>query len=445
MRDLLLLAFIAAGLLATIRYPFAGLLLWAWFTLATPHQAAYLAGSLPLNLVIAAVTMLALLVHGEFGRVRMTALSWMILAFTFWLGVSQVFSLWPENSAGPADRLLKIMVFVFLCSITVTSRLRFHALLWTFALVMGFHGAKGGAFTLATLGQGRYEGIPNTILFDNNHMGIALAASLPIFTYLAQQSRERLVRWGIWLVMGLTVIGIVGTHSRGALLSLVALAGWTWLKSDRKLLGAALGAAAILAALPVLPEDWTSRMETIAEAGEDASFQGRVDAWVINAKLAQEHPFTGAGLRNSYEGQISRQVSMRTPRAAHSIYFEVLGGMGFVGLGLYLVMLGYGVLAARRAERTYAHEPGGRWRARFGRQAQASLVVFGVGGASVSMEMWEGYLLVIALVSALTRIDLQASTSDGGYEVERVRRRGARAQGRRPVLAQRTRGLEGTA
>ena len=437
MRDLILVAFLAAGLLTTIRYPFAGLLLWAWFTLATPHQAAYAAGQLPLNMVIAAVTFIAFFWHGEFGRVRLTTLSWIILAFTAWLGVSQAASLWPENSAEPADRLLKIMIFVFLCSVTTTSRLRFHALLWVFALVMGFHGAKGGAFTLATLGQGRYEGIPNTILFDNNHMGIALAASLPIFFYLARQSGERLVRWGVWLVIALTVIGIVGTHSRGALLSLLALGGWLWLRSDRKILGAAAAAVLAVSALPLLPTDWTERMETITEADEDASFQGRVDAWVINWELAKAHPVTGAGLRNSYESWISSQVSARTPRAAHSVYFEILGGMGFVGLALYLGMLGYGFLTARRAERQYAEAPGGRWRARFGRQAQASLVVFCVGGASVSLEMWEGYLLVIALVSALARIDLAATTSQAGYEVERVRRRAARRP-ERPALARQT-------
>ena len=431
MRDALLLAFIAAGLLAAIRYPFTGLLLWAWFTLATPHQAGYLAGELPLNLVIAGVTFVSFFFHGEFGRVKITPLAWIIAAFTAWLGLSQMFSLWPENSAEPADRLLKIMIFVLLCAVTTTSRLRFHALLWVFALVMGFYGAKGGAFTIIKLGGGLYEGIPDTILYDNNHLGIAMAASLPIFLYLAGQSRERLVRWGIWLVFSLTVIGIVGTHSRGALLALLAFGGWTWLRSSHKLVGAAAGIAVALVGLQFVPTQWTERMETIAEAGEDASFMGRVDAWVISYELAKEHPLTGAGLRNSYERRISREVSDRTPRAAHSIYFEILGGMGFVGLGLYLVMLGYGIVSAMRAERRYADEVGGRWRSRFGRHAQASLIVFCVGGASVSLEMWEGYLLVIALVSALGVIDLQASTDKAGFEARRVRDRAARDARRR--------------
>lgn len=426
MRDLLLLAVLAGALLTTIRYPFVGLLTWAWFTLGTPHAAAFTAGQFPLNLAIAAVTFVVFFFHGEFGKVRLTGLSWIILAFTGWLVISQLFSVWPENSAEPFDRLIKIMVFVFLCAASATSRLRFHALLWVLALVMGFHGAKGGLFTIATLGEGRVEGIPGTLLGDNNHLGISLTATLPIFLYLAGRARSQMVRYAILGVAALSVIAIIGTQSRGALLSLIALAGVSWLRSDKKLLTGILGAAVVFAAVPFLSDAWVARMETIKTADEDASFQGRIDAWVINWKLAQENPITGVGMRNSYRTEISETVSDRTPRAAHSIYFEILGGMGFVGLGLYLTMLGYGVLAARRAEKAFKSDPGGRWRSEYARHAQTSLIVFAVGGASVSLEMWEGYLMLIALVSVLPRVDLAASTERASFEARRVRARAER-------------------
>ena len=435
MRDVLILTFLAGALLMTVRYPFAGLLVWGWFTLATPHQAAYVAGSLPLNLMIAAITLVSFYFHGEFGRLKMTGLAWLILAFTIWLGVSQAFSLWPENSAEFTDRFVKVMVFILLCTTATTSRLRFHALLWTFASVMGFYALKGGAYTILTLGSHRYEGIDGTVLFDNNHMGIALATSVPVFLYLAQQVRGPLVRLALYGVALSAVIAVVGTQSRGALVALAALGGWTWLRSSRKIVTGLLGAACLLAALPFLPEHWTERMATISEAAEDESFMGRVDAWVINTQLAKENPLTGAGLRNPYVKDIAVTVSDREPRAAHSIYFEILGGTGFVGLALYLAMLAYGLLTAMLAERRYAAEPGGRWRARFGRHAQASLIVFGVGGASVSLEMWEGYLLLLALVGALARVDIAATTERPGFEIARIRRRAEIAQARVRIKA----------
>ena len=53
MRDILLLGFTGLCLVAALRYPFAGLLTWAWFTLLTPHQEAYGLYGVPLNVVIA--------------------------------------------------------------------------------------------------------------------------------------------------------------------------------------------------------------------------------------------------------------------------------------------------------------------------------------------------------------------------------------------------------
>jgi hypothetical protein len=33
-----------------------------------------------------------------------------------------------------------------------------------------------------------------------------------------------------------------------------------------------------------------------------------------------------------------------------------------------------------------------------------SMLIFGVGGASTSMEMWDGYLLIIALIGATAKL-----------------------------------------
>jgi probable O-glycosylation ligase (exosortase A-associated) len=412
MRDLLLLLVIASALLATVRYPFVGILTWAWFTLAAPQQAAYLANQLSLNMLIAAGTIGVLLVRGELWRPRMSVLTWLILAFSFWLCVSQAFSLLPAVSAVPFDRFVKIMVFIFLCALTVTDRLRFHALLWMLVLIMGFYGAKGGVFTVMVVGQTQYYGLDNTILYDNNHMGIALAATLPLLIYLAQRSAHRYVRWGCWGVLALSLVAIVGTHSRGAFVSLLVLAGLIWWRMPHKAITGALGVIIAILGVQLLPEHYTDRMETIGTATEDRSFQQRLEAWEINWLLARENPVTGAGVRVPYTDEAAATVSSYEPRAAHSIYFEVLGGTGFVGLALYVAMLGYGVLAAGRAMKVHAGDPKEEWRAHFARYGRMSLIVFCVGGASVSMEMWEGYLIVLALISSLRMMDPATARAD---------------------------------
>lgn len=135
---------------------------------------------------------------------------------------------------------------------------------------------------------------------------------------------------------------------------------------------------------------------------------GRVDAWIVNYKLANEHPLTGAGLRNPYKTEIAATVDQeRAPRAkaAHSIYFEVLGGAGYVGLVLYLAVLATAFRQLGRIARAHQKTADARpWLKQFGADVQLSLMVFCFGGLSTSMEMWDGYLLIIAMTAAATRI-----------------------------------------
>lgn len=407
MRDALLLLVIAIGLLAALRYPFAGILTWAWFSLMTPHQMAFGVFGLQLNLIIAAWTIVALVINGDAFRFRFDAITAWLLAVMGWLFVSQAASLDPENSAEYFDRFTKTLLFVLLCVQTATSRLRLHALIWTFVLSIGFFAAKGAVFTLATLGEFRVQGVPNTVLEDNNHMGIAIATTLPMILYLRSVAARPLIRMGLGVLFLLSVFSIFGTQSRGAFISLVVFAAFMWWKSKNKI---SIAAAALLCALPAIafmPSKWSERMSTITEAASDDSFMGRVDAWVINTKLALQHPLTGVGLRNSYQKAIAEKVDpVRAPRAraAHSIYFEMLGGAGFVGLFFYLMLFATAYMKANQLYRAGASSAPQPWGSRFGYYGQISLVVFAVGGSSASMEMWDGYLVVIACIAAAARL-----------------------------------------
>ncbi|MFN3960127.1 MAG: putative O-glycosylation ligase, exosortase A system-associated [Parvularculaceae bacterium] len=412
MRDALLLMVIAAGLLAALRYPFTGILVWAWFSLMTPHQMAFGVYGLQLNLIIAAATILALVFNGEAFRFRFDAITGWLIAVMAWLFVSQAASLDPQNSAEYVDRFTKTLLFVILCVQTATSRLRLHALIWVFVLTMGYFAAKGAVFTILTLGEFRVQGVPNTILEDNNHMGIAIATTLPMILYLRSVAAKPWVKTGLGVLFALAIFAVIGTQSRGAFISLVVFGGFFWWKSRSKI---AIAAAAMLLALPAIafmPSKWTERMSTITEAGQDDSFMGRVDAWVINTKFALQRPLTGAGLRNPYQQKLAEKVDpVRAPRAkaAHSIYFEMLGGAGFVGLFLYLMLLATAYFKGNRLYRDGAGVEPRPWKARLGYYAQMSLVVFGVGGASTSLEMWDGYLVIIACIAAAARLPQTAA------------------------------------
>ncbi|WP_428409180.1 putative O-glycosylation ligase, exosortase A system-associated [Hyphococcus sp.] len=425
MRDLILLGFTALCLAAAIRHPFAGLLTWAWFTLMTPHQAAYGVYGVPLNVIIAGVTIASYIVSGEISKFRFDPITALIVLFGGWLMIAQAFSLSPENSAVYHDRFIKTLLFIVLCAQMAAGKLRFHALVWTVVASIGFFAAKGAAFTFATLGQYRVQGLPNTILEDNNHFGIAVATILPLILYLREESARPLVRRGLLAMFCLAIIAIIGTHSRGAFLALIAFSGFFWIRAKHKF--AILGGLILVTApaIAFMPGKWTERMSTIGEATQDASFMGRVDAWVINYKLAAAHPMTGAGLRNSYEKEIAQSVDIERAeraKAAHSIYFEVLGGSGFVGLFIYLSLFAAAFLSSWRIYLSRNNQRLAPWKSRFAYYAQMSLTVFAIGGASVSLEMWDGYLIVIALIGALSKM-AGADAKPVGHALREARQR----------------------
>ncbi len=432
MRDLILLGFTALCLAAAIRHPFAGLLTWAWFTLMTPHQAAYGVYGVPLNVIIAGVTIASYIVSGEISKFRFDPITALIVLFGGWLMIAQAFSLSPENSAPYHDRFIKTLLFVVLCAQMAAGKLRFNALVWTVVAAIGFFAAKGAAFTFATLGQYRVQGLPNTVLEDNNHFGIAVATILPLILYLREESARPMVRRGLLVLFCLAIIAIIGTHSRGAFLALIAFGGFFWIRAKHKFAILAGLVLVMAPAIAFMPGKWTERMSTIGEATQDASFMGRVDAWVINYKLAAAHPMTGAGLRNSYEKEIAQSVDIEraeSAKAAHSIYFEVLGGSGFVGLLIYLALFAVAFFTSCRIYLSRGNERLAPWKWRFAYYAQMSLVVFAVGGASVSLEMWDGYLIVIALIAALSKMAV-ADAKPVGYALREARMRNWRGRKR---------------
>lgn len=407
MRDIVLLVVIAALLAVSLRRPFVALLLWAWFTIMTPHQLAYGVYGIPLNMVIAGVTILGYVISGEIARMRFDPITVLLVVFAGWITLAQAFSLEPGNSAEYHDRFLKTLLFIILCAQMATTKLRIHALVWVLVAGIGFFAAKGALFTGMTLGQYRVQGLPNTILEDNNHFGMATATILPLIFYLSSQVKSKWLKYGLLGLLSLCIFAIIGTHSRGAFVSLAAFGGLFWLRSRHKVTIIAAMIVLLAPAIAFMPAKWTERMTTITAATEDASFMGRIDAWVVSTKLANAHPVTGAGLRNSYLSDVAASVDPeRAPRAraAHSIYFEILGGTGYLGLLIYLSLFAAAFAATANILFVKKRADLPQWQSDLARAIQNSLLVFMIGAASVSMEMWDGYLMLIALSSAMAVI-----------------------------------------
>ena len=401
MRDLLLMSIIVGGSLAALRRPWIGAILWTWVSVMNPHeQFAWRAAYWPVALIVAVCTMIGLLLSKDRQNPFLGAPVWALLGFTLWICVTLPFSIFFEDSFPLWERSMKIYLMIFVTLALINTRQKLDWFIWITVFSLGFYGVKGGAFTLATGGNYLVWG-PGGFIGGNNEVALALVMTIPLMRYLQMQSSRKWIRLALGAAMFLTTISVLGSHSRGALLAVVAMASYFWWKAESKLgWGLAIGVVALVI-LPFMPEQWWSRMETIGTYQQDASAMGRINAWWMAWHLAQDRFFGGGFMIAT--GSVFRIYAPvpDDPHAAHSIYFQVLGEHGFVGLFIFVSM---GVLtwfAASRLIRQSTQDPATKWAADLAAMIQVSMFGYAVGGAFLSLAYFDlPYDMMVAVVVA---------------------------------------------
>ncbi|MGZ8941099.1 MAG: putative O-glycosylation ligase, exosortase A system-associated, partial [Limisphaerales bacterium] len=403
MRALVVLAAFGSFLVLAISHPQVGLYAWGWLTLMQPHQEAWGMKGFRLNLVVAIATIVFWILSKEPKKLPPGPTSMLILAFMMWMVVAQMVSLRPNYSWYYFDQFIRVMIFTILCLIMLNTKARVHAMIWIICISVGYYTVKGGIFTVLTGGAYHVFGPINTMISDNNHIGGAAVFIIPILNYLRISTEARWIRIGLILSIVLTIFCILGTQSRGAFVALALIAVPFWWRSRNRVMLAMVLVPLAVGALNFMPESWSARMQTIEAAGADASFQGRIDAWVIATKIALGNPLTGGGFRVPYLQEIADAYlsEPRKARAAHSIYFEILGSMGFVGLALFVSIIALAFWNASWIRHHTRNEAGLRWAGDLANMAQISLMAYCVAGAALSLEFWEGPWLMFVILARL--------------------------------------------
>ena len=427
MRDLILLAALLGVIPLILRAPVAGLLVWIWITLMNPQREVFgMLRGFELNLYVAALTALAWAASKERKVVPGNLLTVALVLFTAWACVTTYAALYRPYSYWIWDRTLKSMVLALVVMTLANSRTRIQAVLWMMVASIGYYGVKGGGFVLLTGGHSHVYGPDNTMISDNNALGLALIVMLPLMNYLRVTSRVAFTRMVMLGVIVCTFLAIFGTYSRGALVALGAAGAAYAMRSRSGVLLVVLAAILIGFVPSFLPAGWTQRMSTIQAYDQDESFNGRVSAWRTSYNIAAARPLVGGGFSSvdvtSVVRQFSSPGSLTSGKAAHSIFFQVLGDHGFVGFALYVFVLiatWLNTVMVLGASRT---RPDLAWAAQLARMMQVSLVAFLVGGAALSMAYYDGFLILFALTASLAQVVRRPAGQNVGETTPRWRR-----------------------
>ncbi|MBH9576515.1 putative O-glycosylation ligase, exosortase A system-associated [Inhella proteolytica] len=413
MRDLLILAIIGGGSLYALRQPWFGAVLWTWVSILNPHREfGYVSAYQPVAAVVAGCTLLGLLVTPQRQHpFKAPAVGWM-LAFMAWTWITLPSSLYFEQSLDMWDKTSKIFLMLFVTLALLRDEKQLHWFIYAVVLSLGFYGVKGGVFTATSGGVYRVWGPPGTFIEGNNEIGLALIMAIPLMHYLQMRTPRRWEYWAWYPAMGLTALTVLGTHSRGALLSLAAMALFFWWRSEKKGIGLIVLLAIGLVGLSFMPEHWWSRMETIQTYEQDESAMGRLNAWQMAFNLANDR-FFGGGFSIYWADIFQRYApNPKDIHAAHSIYFQVLGEHGWVGLLLFMALW---ISTWRSASQLRSLTKGNealRWAGHLGSMVQVGLIGYATGGAFLSLAYFDlpyNMMAMVAIAVPLVKEHLKAT------------------------------------
>lgn len=409
MRDIFLLLIVFSTIPMIFMRPHVGILAWCWVSYMNPHRLAWgFAYEFPVALVIGIATLLAWAFSKEPKKLQINFVSGLLLAFVFWMSFANLFAMVPDLAFEKWTQSAKILLMTFATMMLMGTRERLHALVWVAVISLAFFGIKGGVFTILKGAEFRVWGPPGSFIADNNALAMALVMMLPLVRYLQLHTEARLIRIGLYGAMILIAFSIIGSQSRGAFLGASAMAAFMLIKSRQRLLLGGIVVAFLAVAVIFVPSTWIDRMKTIETYEQDGSALSRLEVWGFAIKIAHDHPIVGGGFRVSYNDSIYLKyvpdARKGRGRNYHSVYFEILGELGYVGLSIYLAVL---FAVWRSGSRTIAltkNRPNLQWAADLARMTQVSLVGFVVAGAFQNLAYFDFYFCLVAILFLVQQV-----------------------------------------
>jgi putative inorganic carbon (hco3(-)) transporter len=253
----------------------------------------------------------------------------------------------------------------------------------------------------------RHYIIGATFLGDGNDFSLSLCILLGFAVEMSLIQTSKAKKIFYWALMGLLVLAIVASQSRGASLGMAAVFGYMWWRSPRKAAGVVIIVISAFAVLLYAPDVYFQRMSTLSAPSQDSSAEGRLHAWRAGTKMAL-HNVLGVGAGN-FPNNFPKYRAPEAPArwmTAHSMYFLILGELGFLGL-LLLIKLVFGNFRSnvRLRKRLEQQDP-----KKFAPDIRsldmfnAGVLGFAVAGAFLSVTYYPHIFVLAGLAIALRRV-----------------------------------------
>jgi probable O-glycosylation ligase (exosortase A-associated) len=404
MRDLVIISLVFIGSVYALKQPWIGIMVWTWLSIMNPHRYAWgYAYDMPLAAITAACTLIGIMTYKEKQSPFKGSPVTILFLFVCWITISWLMGIDVGGDYYQWTKVMKIDAMIFVALIALRTKMHIFALTWTAVGSLALLGIKGGIFTITSGGNYRVWGPPGSFIEDNNELALALVMTIPLLRFLQLQLTNKWARHGITLSMILCAASALGSHSRGGFLAISAMTLFLWWRGKNKIATGFIIAIVACSLLLFMPAEWMGRMNSISSYEEDRSTLGRFSAWWTAWNLAWHYPF-GVG----FDAARPFLFALYSPypdfvHAAHSIYFQILGNHGFIGLGLFLALWITTWRSAAWLTNNTPNIPETKWCKDLGNMARVCLAGYAVGGAFLSLAYFDFPYTVMAIV-VLSRI-----------------------------------------
>jgi O-antigen ligase len=200
----------------------------------------------------------------------------------------------------------------------------------------------------------QYEGRYSATGVNANDVALILILGLPIGLPLAMQllfaARRNLIGTLQQVInifyIPLSIFSIILTGGRTSIIAIVPfgifIIGTQEIKVERKILIFVILLVSFLALFPLIPQSVINRIGTVGDSIREADLGGRVTMWQKSIEVLAQHPILGVG-----SGAIDRTIG----GAVHNTLITVVTETGFVGIILFLSILGLVVYEVLRLPR----------------------------------------------------------------------------------------------
>ncbi|NOR68342.1 MAG: putative O-glycosylation ligase, exosortase A system-associated [Methylomarinum sp.] len=399
MRDIFVTLVVFGTLPYVFKRPHIGILLWGWLGYMNPHKLSWgFAHDFPFAKITAIVILMGLFFLKEPKKIPWTIETRILMVFIIWMFITTQFAMYPWLADPQWDKVWKIQLMTFVTIILMQDKWRVQAMVWVIALSLGFYGFKGGIFTVLTGGSYSVYGPSGTFIYGNNEIGLALIMIIPLIRYLQLTTENHFIRQGLLITMWLCVLSVIGTQSRGALVGITVMGFFLVMKSRKKIFMILLAVILVPIIYDFMPETWHSRMDTIKTYEQDGSAMGRINAWWMAYNLAKDR-ILGGGFECFFRASFYIYAPVSSDvHDAHSIYFEILGEHGFIGLALFLMLGSVTLLSTRRIIKEAKKSKETLWMSDLAAMIQVSLIGYAASGAFLGLAYFDLYYHLIAII-----------------------------------------------